>query len=444
MNYKIYSIGNYLRIQNVESGEIYNGLLKEVFVDKNNLNNNLYKIQNVKDWSERTALNLNQIKKEDGSDYTLSEWETFYSENTGNFNSGGSSSLPTDVVFKQESNGAIHRADITDSTGGLNSTNLTVLEGRASGDYSHADSSGIASGEGSHADSGGTALGDYSSASGNGTIANSFSEKAIGIYNEDITANSTTSFDAKDLIFSIGIGSDDSNRLTSFFAFKNGGFKFISRLLTNITNATKGFFALDENARPNVHDGTQWQPIAYLSDISGSGGISDAPNDANAYVRSGLAWVVGYTKTAVDTLLATFKTDNFLDASSSIQTQLNAKVDKTTWTDYSATSVIVGFSAFTIKQIWYKIVGDTMFVYFRFQGTSNSADLTFTTPSNNAFTDNVFQAVGYTINNTVNTAIGSMLLIASTNVVILKPAKYDTSWTSSGTKGACGMLTFKI
>jgi len=89
MNYKIYSIGNYLRIQNIESGEIYNGLLKEVFVDKNNLNNNLYKIQNVKDWSERTALNLNQIKKEDGSDYTLSEWETFYSENTGNFNQGG-------------------------------------------------------------------------------------------------------------------------------------------------------------------------------------------------------------------------------------------------------------------------------------------------------------------------------------------------------------------
>lgn len=135
---------------------------------------------------------------------------------------------------------------------------------------------------------------------------------------------------------------------------------------------------------------------------------------------------------------------NFNDATSSIQTQLNAKVDKTTWTDYSATSVIVGFSAFTIKQIWYKIVEDTMFVYFRFQGTSNSVDLTFTTPSNNAFTDAVFQTVGYTVNNTTNTAIGSMLLIASTNVVILKPGKYDTSWTSSGIKGACGMLTFKI
>jgi hypothetical protein len=38
----------------------------------------------------------------------------------------------------------------------------------------------------------------------------------------------------------------------------------------------------------------------------GGGGIADAPNDANAYVRSGLAWVVGYTKAAIDTLLGAF------------------------------------------------------------------------------------------------------------------------------------------
>jgi hypothetical protein len=35
----------------------------------------------------------------------------------------------------------------------------------------------------------------------------------------------------------------------------------------------------------------------------GGGGIPDAPNDANAYVRSGLSWVIGYTKTAIDNLL---------------------------------------------------------------------------------------------------------------------------------------------
>lgn len=39
------------------------------------------------------------------------------------------------------------------------------------------------------------------------------------------------------------------------------------------------------------------------SSFAGGGGISDAPNDANAYVRSALGWVVGYTKSAIDTLL---------------------------------------------------------------------------------------------------------------------------------------------
>lgn len=39
-------------------------------------------------------------------------------------------------------------------------------------------------------------------------------------------------------------------------------------------------------------------------------GISDAPNDSSAYVRSGLAWAVGYTKTAIDSLLANKITSN--------------------------------------------------------------------------------------------------------------------------------------
>ena len=34
------------------------------------------------------------------------------------------------------------------------------------------------------------------------------------------------------------------------------------------------------------------------------GGIPEAPNNANAYVRSALSWVVGYTKTAIDNLLS--------------------------------------------------------------------------------------------------------------------------------------------
>lgn len=43
---------------------------------------------------------------------------------------------------------------------------------------------------------------------------------------------------------------------------------------------------------------TNWQTPS-----GGGGGIAEAPNDASAYVRSALAWVIGYTKAAIDTLL---------------------------------------------------------------------------------------------------------------------------------------------
>jgi hypothetical protein len=223
------------------------------------------------------------------------------------------SSSDNNSPFVQETNGAIHRADVIDTNGGLNSTNLTDSASRAVGGYSHADSNGLVGLEGayshadsngtvnysySHADSDGTANSQYShanskgwangynshattkgradgyvsNANGDGSRSNSYSETAVGMYNEEIIANDSTAWNAEDLAFNIGIGENDSNRLTSFFAFKNGGFKFIARSLTNILNAAKGFFAYDENGRPNAHDGTQWNPLAYLSDIAGGGG----------------------------------------------------------------------------------------------------------------------------------------------------------------------------
>jgi len=193
------------------------------------------------------------------------------------FVAGGGGSSP----FTQEANGAIHRADVDDASGGTNSTNLTFYEnsaigeeshadsnGTANGDSSHADSNGTTNGDSSHADTGGTANGSVSRASGQGSIANSYSETVVGCNSVDVTANDQYAFNAEDLAFSIGIGASSMARLTSFSAYKNGAFKFISRLLSNITNAGFGFFAFDENARPNTHDGTQWNPLAYLSEIT--------------------------------------------------------------------------------------------------------------------------------------------------------------------------------
>jgi len=66
----------------------------------------------------------------------------------------------------------------------------------------------------------------------------------------------------------------------------------------NSLTAVNGMIVYDStlNALYKYEDGA-WTSFA------GGGGISDAPNDANAYVRSALGWVVGYTKSAIDTLL---------------------------------------------------------------------------------------------------------------------------------------------
>jgi nitrogen fixation protein len=57
-------------------------------------------------------------------------------------------------------------------------------------------------------------------------------------------------------------------------------------------------FATAEELRVRLNE------LGYGVVSSGGGGIPDAPNNSNAYVRSALSWVIGYTKTAIDNLLA--------------------------------------------------------------------------------------------------------------------------------------------
>lgn len=81
--YKIYRVGNYIKIVNIHNYEIFNGAAKEVFVDSSNVVKAEYRFFNVKNWKETKSLKLNQIKKQDGTAYTLAEWESFYTDNTG-------------------------------------------------------------------------------------------------------------------------------------------------------------------------------------------------------------------------------------------------------------------------------------------------------------------------------------------------------------------------
>lgn len=87
--YKIYRESNYIRVIDTITNELFNGTVKDVFVDKSNVQKNIYRLFNVKDLAEDTLFSTPNILKSDGSPYSVSEWETFYTENTGNFNGGG-------------------------------------------------------------------------------------------------------------------------------------------------------------------------------------------------------------------------------------------------------------------------------------------------------------------------------------------------------------------
>jgi len=87
--YRIFRVGNYIYITSEDGQHIWTGLVKDVRVIQNTENRRSYKILNVRGWGCNVTLRLTQILKEDGTQYSLEEWEEFYQNNTGNFNSGG-------------------------------------------------------------------------------------------------------------------------------------------------------------------------------------------------------------------------------------------------------------------------------------------------------------------------------------------------------------------
>lgn len=88
--YRIYRQDNYIFVVNNTTKETQYGFTKEVFIDKSNINLPVYRVFNVKDFDDKISINITQILKEDGTSYTQTEFETFYTKNTGNFNQGGS------------------------------------------------------------------------------------------------------------------------------------------------------------------------------------------------------------------------------------------------------------------------------------------------------------------------------------------------------------------
>lgn len=117
--------------------------------------------------------------------------------------------------------------------------------------------------------------------------------------------------------------------------------------------------------------------------------------------------------------------------------------NETAWTDYSATSTIVGWASFTGKIIYTKKIGKTVFVQYYIAGTSNAATASFTVPY---ATGSAYSPLGFSQSVEGSTVlIGLSIMAASGKVISITKAAAgtDNNWATSGSKGVYGQFFYE-
>jgi len=121
----------------------------------------------------------------------------------------------------------------------------------------------------------------------------------------------------------------------------------------------------------------------------------------------------------------------------------NCEVHTVPWTDYSSTSTITGWSSRTETRIYYKKLGNLVFVNYRLVGTSNSTSTNFTVPYNGVVASWLHMCVGR--DNGAALYDGPYCTISTTGfVTFVKGIGYSTTaWTASGDKAVYGSLWYE-
>jgi hypothetical protein len=171
------------------------------------------------------------------------------------------------------------------------------------------------------------------------------------------------------------------------------------------------------------------------------------PVNADVFTLSDSADSNKAKKITWSNIKATLATAFFLDATSSIQTQIDSKLPTAqTWTSYGGSSTIVGFSSTTINQINYIVIGKLMFLSFEISGTSNATNFTFTIPQTSASYNQGGDIIGLNNSGTYGFCVYS--IDSSTSVVKLffntSNTTNNASWTASGTKFVKGSIILNI
>ena len=118
---------------------------------------------------------------------------------------------------------------------------------------------------------------------------------------------------------------------------------------------------------------------------------------------------------------------------------------KEEWIDYSAFSTIVGWSSFTTKKIYYKQVGNMLYVAFDLTGTSNNKSVTFTLPFLKTATNPLLCAVTTIAeDNSVYLTSPGRINISNSYIVACYSDLFTGAWTNSGEKRVMGNFWAEI
>ena len=116
------------------------------------------------------------------------------------------------------------------------------------------------------------------------------------------------------------------------------------------------------------------------------------------------------------------------------------------WSDYSASSTIMGWGSISSKGIYTKKIGKTVFVKFDITGTSNSTGVTFTVPYTQASDSiSLYAALGAAVNNgsTISTGSGMSFGVGTSTITCYPDLTYSSAWVNSGTKRVIGSFFYQ-
>ena len=114
------------------------------------------------------------------------------------------------------------------------------------------------------------------------------------------------------------------------------------------------------------------------------------------------------------------------------------------WTSYQATSTIVGWDTRSVNLLYYKRVGDLVYIEYNFYGVSDATTISFTLPYTHNGVADMYELVSWVHDNGV-TATSPGLLIMSNGSAIATVYKTMASggWTNINNKGIYGNFWYR-